>query len=697
MACTLSNGPTRELARVTFREKCSRQQQRLRTKKAIFMKYPSILASIFLAAACAASPKPVQERVKVGTKAKQGEAVPLASLPINPGTVQGALDLLPTGITSFGAAVQDGSLYLLGGFYGTPHEYVPEFQSAALMRLPLDGASKWQAMPGLEAGLQSVALVPAAGALHRLGGMRIEAADNLRSVDEHARFIDGAWEKLPAMPEARSSHDAVVVGDKIYVVGGWKLTGDRGGTFFDEMWIYSEAKGWETLPSPVNRRAIAVAATDSHLVVIGGLGPDRKMSSEVNLYNLQSGEWTQGPSFPGEKNGFGVSAVGVLGQIYASGRDGILWSLEPGAKEWKQEQELTFPRFFHRLVSPDPETLVAVGGIGGMHTYGRTRHVETINLSAQQSESLVAWSLPSPVPAKNRQGVFLRDDQLILFGGNNSMGQHDFDSDNFVDNAYSIHIPSLSSGEVASYPARRQTMQTLMLKDTGVSVGGFGHDGSVARTHSEAFSYDTEENTWKSRPGMPVPRSQFGLVHHENSLWVFGGLDYDPTREAKDQFRHLTSVLKAPADGSSPFVPTKVELPGPRRAFGGALHEGHYYLVGGMRGGFQLVKDCKSFDFGKKKWSEIPCPQSVRLNPQLVPVGEQLVLVGGSAKIGEKLAEDPSIEVYNPKTKSWRTLSVTLPFPAKHMRAFAYRGQLLIYSAHNDEGLVHLGLVSLGE
>ena len=661
------------------------------------MNYTSTLATLLLATACAASPKPAKQAVAPKTPTAQGHAAAPASLPEKPGTVKGAHDLLPTGITSFGAAVQNGSLYVLGGFYGTPHKYVPEFQSAALMRLPLDGTSKWQPMPGLDAGLQSVALVPAAGALHRLGGMRIKAADDLFSVDEHARFIDGAWQSLPAMPDARSSHDAVVVGDTIFVVGGWKLTGDRDGTFYDTMWTYSESDGWKTLPSPIKRRALAVAATDSHLIAIGGLGPDRKMSSEVNLYNLQSGEWTQAPALPGEMNGFGVAATAVGNTFYANGKDGILWSLEAGASKWKKQQELTFPRFFHRLLSPTPNTLLAVGGIGGMHTHGRTRHVETIELGETDGESLVEWSLPSPGPAKNRQGVFLQHDQLILFGGNNSMGQHDFEAENFVDSAHSIHIPSLEVSEVAPYPTKRQTMQTVMVKDTGVSVGGFGHDGSVARTHSEAFSFDAENNAWAPRPGMPVPRSQFGLVHHEDALWVFGGLDYDPTREQDDQFRHLTSVLKAPADGSGPFAETKVELPGPRRAFGGAYHDGHYYLVGGMQGGFQLVKDCKTFDFGKRAWSNMACPQSVRLNPQFVPVGEQLVLVGGSAKVGEKLAEDASIEVYTPKTNTWRALRVELPFPAKHMRAFAYRGKLLIYSAHNADGLIHLGLVNLGD
>ena len=34
---------------------------------------------------------------------------------------------------------------------------------------------------------------------------------------------------LAPLPEARSSHDAVVIGDKLYVVGGWTLSGDRKG------------------------------------------------------------------------------------------------------------------------------------------------------------------------------------------------------------------------------------------------------------------------------------------------------------------------------------------------------------------------------------------------------------------------------------------------------------------------------------
>jgi hypothetical protein len=413
------------------------------------------------------------------------------------------------------------------------------------------------------------------------------------------------------------------------------------------------------------------------------------------MYDLESQTWTLGPALPGENNGFGASAVGVEDRIYVSGGNGELWRLRVGDSAWERAGSLAFPRFFHRLVSPAPERIVALGGIGGMHTYGRTRIVETIATESGPTESLSLWTTPAPGPARNRQGIILRDDHLLLFGGNNSLGQHDFEPENFLNDAHVLHIPSLRIGDVPDYPAQRQTMQTLNLEQAGISVGGFGHDGNVARTHTQAYEYDFAAGAWSERPGLPVPRSQFGLVHQGEQIWVFGGLDYDPTRPREDQFRHLVEVLRAPADGSEAFSETSVTLPGPRRAFGGALFEDRYYIVGGMREGFQFVDTCTAFEFASEQWSSISCPSMVRLNPQLVTVGERLVLVGGTVMVDGELSQAQHLEIYDPSTDSWTTMETELPFAARHMRAFAYRGKLLIYSVHNEEGNLNLGLITL--
>ncbi len=631
------------------------------------------------------------------------EAAPAAPLAENNVGVQGAPALLAEGITSFGAATLGDDVYLLGGFQGTPHHYVPEGQSKALLRLNTreQGAS-WESLPGLHAGLQSVALVNHGEVLHRLGGMRATGLNVLESVDEHERFVPSAegghWEPAPAMPEARSSHDAINHGGSIYVVGGWQINGNpREGTFFDDLWVYSDDAGWQRRESPVQRRALALASTESALVAIGGLTPEAQVSDKVDIYYPAEDRWVEGPALPGERTGFGVAAIGVGNVVYANGFDGVVWRLDLSADNlaWERAGELVFPRFFHRLVQ-DGDSLLVIGGIGGMHTAGRTRHVERFDLTPSAESRLVLWELPSPVAARNRQGVLLHGDELLVFGGNNSMGQHDFAPENFLADARRIHIPSLNVSEAAAYPASRQTMQTLVVGDKGLSVGGFGHDGEVARTHREAFAYDFDANRWSEAPGLPVARSQFGLAAAGEDLWVFGGLDYDPTRPEGEHFAHLTEVLRAPADGSAEFAESGVELPGPRRAFGGATLGGKYYIVGGMREGFQLVDDCYAFDFEGRSFESIACPAHVRLNPQLVTVGEKLVLLGGTTQVDGELTEDKTIEVYDPASNTWSVLDLEVPFSPKHMRAFAYRGQLLIYSAHNDDNVVRLGLIALG-
>src|SRR5215216_2870449 len=47
-------------------------------------------------------------------------------------------------VTSFGAAVADGWLYVYGGHLGSPHEYSGDLQSRELLRLNLKQPQKWE-------------------------------------------------------------------------------------------------------------------------------------------------------------------------------------------------------------------------------------------------------------------------------------------------------------------------------------------------------------------------------------------------------------------------------------------------------------------------------------------------------------------------------------------------------------------------
>lgn len=622
------------------------------------------------------------------------------------------LPLLPRPVTSFGSTVHDGWLYVLGGYAGPPHDYSRDGQSGALQRIRVAGSAgapgAWEDLPGVEP-LQSVALAAHPEFLVRTGGMRATNAAgepaHLVSTTEVARYRPGEarWEPLPPLPDGRSSHDAVVLDDTLYVIGGWRLEGDSDGAVWhrDGLALDLDEPGakWRAFPAPFQRRGLAVTAVSGRVVVIGGMDPDGEMSQRVDIYDPRANTWTRGPDYP--VPAFGVAATAVGDRVYASAMDGTVYGLALGEARWQPVTTLAFPRFFHRLQAVDGE-LLAVGGILGMRQGGRVRAIERVPVTGHDAPSIARFTLDAPGAAKNRQGVFLRDHALHVFGGNRSLEQHDFAPDSFLAEAHTLQLGPLTWAPMAPFPVKRQTMQTIVAGDPalGVAVGGFGHDGKVARTFGETFVYDFASDAWQPRPGtLPAPRSQFGLTQHQGHLWVFGGLDYDPNRgQQRDDFRHPVNVLKAPlGDASAGFENAGVDLPQPRRAFGGAKLGDRYYLVGGMRENFQPVTGCDVYDFATGTWSSIPAPRRTRISPQLVALGGKLYLAGGSsARDGNDLAPDPSIEVFDPKTGRWSVLVEQLPIVTNHMRMFPYGDRLLLYSAHSAEDEVHVLLVHPG-
>jgi N-acetylneuraminic acid mutarotase len=662
---------------------------------------------------CAGAPPPAASAKAApveATPAPGGESpalAPPAPIEAQNVVVGGALlPPMPVAVTSFGAVADAAHLYTLGGYFGTPHEYSREGQSRAVQRLALDGASGWETIGELEQGLQGVALVMRGAELCRIGGLRASNAKGedaqLSSLTEAACFdvAQRSWRKLPDLPAGRSSHDAVIAGSTIYVGGGWQLAGDASsGAWATDVLALDLAKpnaSWTKIASPIERRALAMAAAGGRVIAIGGMTKDREMSRRVDVLDPSSGKWSQGPDFPADA--FGLAATGSGATVFASARDGVLYRWTIGERAWTSAASLSFPRFFHRLIAGGSEaapSLIAIGGISGMHTDGRTRMVERLALP-QAAPRVSSITASYPGAAKNRQAIWVDGDFAYLFGGNNSLEQHDFEPKNFVAEGWRLHLPSLQWQRVADYPAARQSMAAAQWEGHALVMGGFGHDGTEAVSHGEAYAFDLEKQTFSARAGLPKDkgRTQFGLTQHGGKLWVFGGLNYDPRRAAAS-FDHVTSVLTAPADdAAAAFVESKIALPAPRRAFAGASVGDRYYMVGGMRGEFELVHDCVAFDFKTEQFTPFACPRATRLSAQLVPLGGKLYLVGGSTQQGKSLQAERSVEVFDPATGKWAVVLEELPFDMRHTRALAYGSQLLVISTHNDEGKLRLALVS---
>lgn len=276
---------------------------------------------------------------------------------------------LPEATSSFGAVAAGGWMYVYGGHVARTHSYSTDAVSGKFYRTNLSDGTTWETLPGGPA-LQGMNLATHNGKVYRVGGMQPrnkpgDKADNY-SVADAARFdpAAGQWEYLPPMPEGRSSHDVVVVGDKLYVVGGWVMNGKAGQTWPGTMLVLDLAAAkpqWETVKQPFERRALIAAAHGGKIYVLGGFDEGESATRQVDVYDPASGAWTTGPEFPGKDlNGFAPAACSLGGTLYISVGDGTFYRLNEPAKAWDKVTTTT-PRIVHRLI-PNGSEILVVGG-----------------------------------------------------------------------------------------------------------------------------------------------------------------------------------------------------------------------------------------------------------------------------------------------------------------------------------------------
>jgi uncharacterized GH25 family protein len=275
---------------------------------------------------------------------------------------------MPEAASSFGAVASDGWLYIYGGHVARTHNYSVESVSGRFSRMNLtDG--RWERLPDGPA-LQGLNLAAHKGKIYRVGGMQPQnkpgEPQDLRSVADVARFDPATmqWETLPSLPTPRSSHDVVVIGDTLFVVGGWTLEGKKPAIWpgqMDVLDLSARELRWQTHPQPFKRRAFIAATLDERLYVIGGFDERSRVVQGVDIYDVARREWSRGPDLPGDAmNGFGPAAASLNANLYVSLDDGRVFRLDQDGKSWSAVGQAT-PRIVHRLV-PAENRLLIVGG-----------------------------------------------------------------------------------------------------------------------------------------------------------------------------------------------------------------------------------------------------------------------------------------------------------------------------------------------
>jgi hypothetical protein len=182
-------------------------------------------------------------------------------------------------------------------------------------------------------------------------------------------FYDPAsdrWSPGPRLPQPLHHTGVGVLGDRLYVVGGYTGAAGNWRPVADVISLGPGETTWRPEPALAGPRgALAVASLDEALVAVGGVGSGPEVRTEV--LHRGAAAWEAGPdlTYPSEH----LAATGIGGRAYAiAGRyrslEGNLdrvASFAPGDRGWRKEPALRRSRGGIGAAAPAGHACVAGG------------------------------------------------------------------------------------------------------------------------------------------------------------------------------------------------------------------------------------------------------------------------------------------------------------------------------------------------
>jgi len=224
---------------------------------------------------------------------------------------------------------------------------------------------------------------------------------------------------------------------------------------------------WLAEPAmPTPRSWYAAVALDGKVYVLGGegydfAGYDFDPLPAVEVYDPQTGFWSEAPGMPTARRG--LVAAAVNGRIYASGGD----SLEaPGGMTTVEEF--------------DPATGV--------------------------------WAAKTPMPTERwAAAACVAGGKIYVLGGV---------SGGFELSTVEVYDPALDSWtSLPPMPTPRRGLAAAAVGGKVFALGGYGLPGNL----SQVEKYDPATGIWSARSGMPQARTELSASVIENRIFVFGG------------------------------------------------------------------------------------------------------------------------------------------------------------------------------
>ena len=192
---------------------------------------------------------------------------------------------MPTLRRSFGTAVVDGKIYIIGG--NVHNKQLGKQVSTGLVEVYDPLTERWEPRADMptKRGWINVAVVD--GKIYVIGGYILLEQGLGLAVDRFSRRIEeynpktNSWRRLPDLPTFKYAFTTVVVNDEIYTIGGYDL--DNRDAYLDLVEVYNpRANRWRpSLPMLTPKMTVAAVANGT-IYLLGGSGDGPKGRNEFS-------------------------------------------------------------------------------------------------------------------------------------------------------------------------------------------------------------------------------------------------------------------------------------------------------------------------------------------------------------------------------------------------------------------------------
>lgn len=264
----------------------------------------------------------------------------------------------PQARTEVTAATLGATIVVAGGFTG-------DGRSTSRVDAYDTGRDRWSRLPDLPVAVHHAMAASDGRRVYVVGGYLARNALTHATRRVFAlRSGDRLWTELPRMPVSRAAGGAVVVGGRLYVVGGtYGVTPKLARRSFS---LNIATGRWTAFPGvPQSREHLGAAALDGRVYVLGGRTASERFR-RADAWDLRLRRWVRIPDMPTARGGTAATAragtVVSIGGESSAGTNREVESLDPATGRWRQIAPLPEGRHGLGAAAVDRRLYVLLGG-----------------------------------------------------------------------------------------------------------------------------------------------------------------------------------------------------------------------------------------------------------------------------------------------------------------------------------------------